>query len=36
MRKSRTGRKANGRLKKGYKLTKGGRVVKASRRRRRK
>lgn len=30
-----TGRTASGRIKKGYRLTKGGRVVKASRKRRR-
>lgn len=30
------GRKANGQLKKGYKLSKGGRVVKAKAKRRRK
>lgn len=30
------GRKANGQLKKGYKITKGGRVVKASKKKARK
>ena len=32
-RTSKVGRKSNGQLKKGYKLTKGGKVVKARKRR---
>ena len=32
--KSKAGRTAGGRIKKGYRLTKGGRVVKAARKRR--